>query len=172
MDAKSLCGGSFTLTSAIDTKYTKPGSTAARRSTRPPRAGTASKDLSRRRLYELGSLRRFLYACAAKPCPQTSQTLSGSILAVTLAAPRCVDVVRHHLDCQQNHLLCALNPESTRGADVATRCATRWSAQLLYGCGQHNHCHHSEAFPAPARNFWVPKVMPRRRHSSRHPSKL
>ena len=36
-----------------------------------------------------------------------------------------------------------------------------------HGCGQHDHCRHSEAFPAPARNFWVPKVMPRRRQSSR-----
>ena len=32
-----------------------------------------------------------------------------------------------------------------------------------HGCVRHDHCHHSEAFPAPARNFWVPKVMPRRR---------
>ena len=32
-----------------------------------------------------------------------------------------------------------------------------------HGCGQHVHGHHYEAFPAPARNFWVPKVMPRRR---------
>ena len=36
-----------------------------------------------------------------------------------------------------------------------------------HGCGQHDHRRHSEPFAAPARNFWVPKVMPRRRHSSR-----
>ena len=35
------------------------------------------------------------------------------------------------------------------------------------GCGQHNHRRHYEVFPPPARNFWVPEVMPRRRHSSR-----
>ena len=36
-----------------------------------------------------------------------------------------------------------------------------------HGCGQHDHRRHYEPFAAPARNFWVPKVMPRRRHSSR-----
>ena len=36
-----------------------------------------------------------------------------------------------------------------------------------HGCGQHDHRRHYEAFPPPVRNFWVPEVMPRRRHSSR-----
>ena len=36
-----------------------------------------------------------------------------------------------------------------------------------HGCGQHDHWRHYEPFAAPARNFWVPEVMPCQRQQPR-----
>ena len=66
-----------------------------------------------------------------------------------------------HNESAPRRALC--NPEHAGTEQMWQLGARRGGVPNDHGCGQHDNCHHFEAFPAPARNFWVPKVMPRRR---------